>query len=39
METKTENRTAARPSEPFVLTPENYYSDAANRLYLSNSGF
>lgn len=26
-------------AEPFVLTPENYYSDAANKLYMSNSTF
>lgn len=27
------------PAQPFVLTPENYYSDQANSLYLSNSLF
>lgn len=26
-------------AKPFVLTPENYYSDQANQLYLSNSLF
>lgn len=26
-------------TKPFVLTPENYYSDEANKLYLSNSSF
>lgn len=35
-ETKTVAQAAA---EPFVLTPENYYSDTANRLYMSNSLF
>lgn len=39
MEPNTETKTAAQPAEPFVLTPENYYSDTANRLYMSNSAF
>ena len=30
---------AAEAAQPFVLTPENYYSDQANALYLSNSLF
>lgn len=31
--------TDAAQQAPFVLTPGNYYSDEANRLYLSNSQF
>lgn len=31
--------TAPAAPAPFVLTPENYYSDQANALYLSNSLF
>lgn len=30
---------AAQAAQPFVLTPENYYSKEANQLFLSNSQF
>lgn len=34
-----ENKAVEAAAQPFVLTPENYYSDEANRIYLSNSMF
>ncbi|MCM1296334.1 MAG: PD-(D/E)XK nuclease-like domain-containing protein [Muribaculaceae bacterium] len=39
METEKNTPEAAAQPGPFVLTPENYYSDRANSLFLSNSLF
>ncbi len=38
-EKRTKEGAAQAAQAPFVLTPDNYYSDEANRIYLSNSLF
>lgn len=39
IQTAPDQSAGTKTAKPFVLTPENYYSDQANQLYLSNSLF